>query len=252
MFENGGGTLYTFDEFVARIFDEMEWNDLPLPVTNEQFMDHFRRSVLNPFSQFAPQQVTIRFGDEARIDMPGNYTSFRRYRMPMYRFPTQTLLGVSSVEPISNLGYANEYGAVPFLGAPDTMLMAMSEIRMAASIGTQTTRSLTTRFQKPDILDLYGGYTGCNYEAILLLSHDISLSTIPDTAFEQLFELALLDTKAFFFSELKRKDGLDTGIGNIQLKIEDWANAAEEKRQLLKTWQQEGYNLDIESLHYFN
>ena len=170
----------------------------------------------------------------------------------MYRFPTQTCLGVSYVEPLSNLGYANEYGSVPFLGAPDTMLMALAEIRMAASLGSQTTRSLTTRFTKPDILDLYGGYTGCSYEAMILLSHDLSLSTVPDTAFEQLFELALLDTKAYFFSELKRKDGLDTGVGNIQLKIEDWSNAAEEKRQLLKTWQQEGFNLDIESIHYFN
>lgn len=252
-FENqGGGSLYTLEEFFARIFDELEWEDMPLPVSNTEFQEHFERSVLNVFSQYSPRQEIIRFGEECRVNLPGDSASFRRYKMPMYRFPTSHLFGVASVEPISNLGYSNEYGPVPFMGAPDSMLMAMADIRMYASMGSSTNRSLTTRFTKPDILDLYGGYVGCSYEAILLLSHDLSLSTIPDTAFEHLFELAILDTKAYLYSKLKRKDSLDTGVGNIQLKIEDWSGAAGEKRELLRRWQEEGYNLDIDSMHYFN
>ena len=251
-FENaGGGSLFSLDEFFARIFDEIEWEDMPLPVSNTEFMEHFDRSVLKVFSQFYPRQEIIRFGEECRVKLAENSAAFRRYKMPMYRFPTSVLFGVASVEPISNLGYSNEYGPVPFLGAPDTLLMAMSDIRMFASMGSATNRSLTTRFIKPDCLDLYGGYTGCTYEAILLLSHDLSLSTIPDTAFESLFELAILDTKAYFYSKLKRKDGLETGVGNIQLKIEDWSGAAEEKKNLLNRWKEEGYNLDIDVVHYY-
>lgn len=252
LFENQGGSLYTLDEFIARIFDDLEWEDLPLPVSNEKFMEHFNRSVIKPFSQFCPQQVKIRFGDEALITPEGSIGNYRRYRLPMYRFPTQTCLGVSLVEPISNLAYSNEWNSVPFMAAPDALLMAMSDIRMYSAIGANTGRSLTTAFHKPDVLDLYGGYLGCTYEATILLSHDLSLSTIPDTAFEQLYELALLDTKAYFFSKLKRKDGLDTTVGTIQLKIEDWADAARERTELLKRWQDEGFNLDIDSAHYFN
>ena len=252
-FENGGkASLYTLDEFFARIFDDLEWEDMPLPVSNEELMDHFDRSVLRVFSQFAPRQEVIRFGEEARIPLASNTVSFRRYKMPMYRFPTSICLGVSSVEPISNLGYNNEYGPVPFMGAPDALLMASADIRMYAAMGASTNKSLTSRFTKPDILDLYGGYSGCSYEAILLLTHDMSLSTIPDTAFEQLYELALLDTKAYFYSKLKRKDGLETGIGNIQLKIDDWSSAAQDRKELLNRWKDEGYNLDIDNAHFFN
>lgn len=252
-FENGGGgSLYNLDTFFARIFDDIEWEDMPLPVTNQQMMDHFQRSVLNVFSQFYPRQEVIRFGEEARVPMDANNSAYRRYRLPMYRFPTSICLGVSSVEPLSNIGYPDSYGMVPFLGSPDTLLMAMADIRMLASMGAASSHSLTSRFTKPDVLDLYGGYSSCSYEAILLLSHDMSLSTIPDTAFEAFYELALLDTKAYFYSKLKRKDGLDTGVGNIQLKIDDWSNAAQERKELLNTWKQEGYNLNIDEIHFFN
>jgi len=253
MFENRGNRgQYTLSEFIARIFDDMEWEDLPLPVSNEEFMNHFERSVLKPFSVFCPKQEIIRINDNELVTLKDSISSFRRYKLPMYRFPTQTCYGVSSIEPISNLAYSNEWNSIPYMAAPDALLMAMADIRMYSAIGANTGRSITTRFSKPDILDVYGGYIGCTYEVTMLLSHDMSLSTIPDTAFEDLYQLALLDTQAYFYSKLMRKEGLDTGVGSIQLKIDQWANSKEERNQLIEKWKMEGYNLDIDSMHYFN
>lgn len=251
-FESSGMSLYTLDEFFARLMDDLEWEDLPLPCTNQQLMDHFERSVLKPFSQFAPRQEKIRFGEEARVQLPPNSASFRRYRLPMYMYPGATCFGVACVEPVSNLGYSDEFGGIPFMGMPDQMLMAMADIRMYSSLGAASNRSLTTDFKKPDILDLYGGCYGTAYEAIMLLSHDLSLSTVPDSAFEDLYELALLDTQAYFYSKLMRKEGLDTGVGQIQLKIDQWSNAKEERKALLQKWRDEGYNIDINSLQFFS
>lgn len=252
-FENGGGgSLYNLTDFFARILDDMEWEDMPLPVTNEQLMRHFDRSILRPFSQYHPRQETIRFGDEARIELPNNEFNFRRYRLPMYRFPTSICLGVASVEPINFIGYPDSYGMIPFLGSPDGLIMAMSDVRTLSALGAATTRSLTPRFTKPDMVDLYGGYAGCAYEAVILLSHDMSLSTIPDTSFESFYEFALLDMKAYFYSKLKRKDGLDTGVGSIQMKIDDWSGARQERDELVRRWRDEGYNFDYESMEYFN
>ena len=251
MLENGRKSLYTYDEFIARILDELDWNDMPMPVSNKDFMEHFRRSVLNPFSVFCPREEIIKIGEENRIAAQESFSSFRRYKLPSYLFPTQAILGVSYIEPISNLGYSNEY-RIPYFGSPDSLLMALSDVRMAASIGTQITRSVTTRFTKPDILDVYGGYTGCCYELGMLLSHDISLSTVPDTAFEDLYKLAALDVKDYFYSKLKRKDNIETASLNISLKIEDWANAGNEKAELLETWKREGYNLNIDYVQFFN
>lgn len=250
-FENsGGGSLYSLSDFFARIFDDLEWEDMPLPVTNEQLMKHFDRSVLRPFSVFLPREEIVRFGEEARLYKNEEY-GYRTYRLPMYRFPTSSCLGVSRVEPLSSIGYPDGYSMMPFLGAPDMLMGIMSDIRMQASLGAATSHSLTTQFIKPDIIRLYGGYSQCSYEATMLLSHDLSLSTIPDTAFESLYQFALLDTKAYFYAKLKRKDNVDTGIGNIQLKIDDWSGAARERDELLNRWKEEGFNFGSDTLHYF-
>ena len=64
-------------------------------------------------------------------------------------------------------------------------------------------------------------------------------------------QLAVLDLEEYLYNQLKRKDQLDVGVGTINLKIDEWANARDEKKQLLETWDNEGANLDIDPINYF-
>jgi hypothetical protein len=83
------------------------------------------------------------------------------------------------------------------------------------------------------------------------MTHDLSLSTIAPGAFTHLRQLAKLDIEAFLYNKLKRLDNLDVGIGNIQLKIENWEGSEDRMRELLNSWDEGGANLDIDNISYF-
>ena len=83
------------------------------------------------------------------------------------------------------------------------------------------------------------------------MKHDLSLSTIDDGAFLDLKELATLDMKAYLYNKLKRKDSLDVGIGQIQLHIDDWSSAENDKKELLRQWREDGANMDFDHIRYW-
>lgn len=114
----------------------------------------------------------------------------------------------------------------------------------------QMTHSLTWDFKQPNILILYNGWSGGDYEIELAMDHDPSLSTIPPSAMSTFIELCQYDLEEYFYQKLKRVQNLDLGIGSIELKIDDWADAANKKRDLLKELD-ETCNLDYEHIMYF-
>ena len=49
---------------------------------------------------------------------------------------------------------------------------------------------------------------------------------------------------------MKRIQDLETGVGSINLRIDNWENAANEKRDLLRDWD-ENANLDLDAINFF-
>ena len=63
-------------------------------------------------------------------------------------------------------------------------------------------------------------------------------------------ELAALDLKWYLFKKLNRMTELDTGVGQISLKIDSWESAESEFRDLLRQWDESG-SLDTDRINYF-
>ena len=122
---------------------------------------------------------------------------------------------------------------------------------MAAGVASALAKAPTHEFIKPNKIKVYNGWAGGIYEVELLLAHDPSLATIPDGAMIDLKELATLDLEEYLYNKLKRKEGLEVGVGSIQLHIDDWSGAANEKRDLLKQWRDEGANFDFDHIRYY-
>ena len=49
--------------------------------------------------------------------------------------------------------------------------------------------------------------------------------------------LATLDVKKFMYDNLKLYGNLQTAYGNIDIKIDDWSNAEQEREQLIQEWE---------------
>jgi hypothetical protein len=77
------------------------------------------------------------------------------------------------------------------------------------------------------------------------VEHTENLSSIPPTAFESFHELAELDIKIFLYNTLKHYNEIQTAYGTISLKIDDWANAEQDRKDLIEKWR-DLYHLDGE------
>lgn len=244
--------LYNLNEFMWLIKSDVGIKDIPLPVSDNDLLKRFEMSALTDFSVLCPRVETFMV-NQNEVVSKGSETGKRytEYRIPPHVYQGTVVLGVTRFEAARPDGYADFYTPNAHWNTPDAVITAMGDLRMASGVASALAKAPTFQFRSPDRILVYNGWAGGVYEVEVLLRHDLSLSTIPPGAFRQLRELAVLDMKAYLYNELKRKDGGDVGIGTIQLKIDDWANADADRLALLKQWDEEGANLDIDHVRYF-
>lgn len=244
--------LYNLSEFITTIKEDLGIGDLPLPVSDKDIIDRFKRSALADFSVIYPYVKRCCISDDDLIKRPENsHHLYYEYRIPRWAYDGTDILNVASVDVARPSGYSDFYIPNANWSTPDAVIGAMADLRMAAGLASSLAKAPTHEFLKPDVLRLYNGWAGGIYEVELLLKHDPSLHTIPDGAFMDLRELATLDMKAYLYNKLKRKDRLDVGIGSIELHIDDWSSAEADRRELLRNWRDEGANLDFDHIKYY-
>lgn len=246
-------SLYNISEFLTVIKEDMGIKNIPLPVDDAELLKRMGNSALKEFSVRAPRAETILL-NESDIITPNEVNAYNRrvtYRLPTHKFTGSVILGVTRIDLATPMEYSNYYIPQGLWMSPDMLLGAIGDVKIAASMASNMGKAPTFKFTKPDKLMIYNGWYNGTYEVDILLSHDISLSTIPDTAFTHLRQLCVLDLEEYLYGQLKRSDNADVGIGNIQLKIDNWENAGEKKLELLKEWDENGANLDIDSVSYF-
>lgn len=244
--------LYTINEFMTLIKENIGINDLPMPVDDAELLRRFQTSALREFSARSPRVLTVMMGESERIQSSEFTSGTHRitYRIPKHYIDGAAIMGIARWDVAKPLGYSDYYVPQGSWASPDSVLTALADIKIAASTASAMGKAPTTRFLPPDRIEVYNGWANGTYECDLLLAHDISLSTISPTAFTHLIQLAELDIEEFLYNKLKRLDNLDVGIGNIQLGINAWEGAGSAKRELLKEWD-ESANLDIDTITYF-
>lgn len=244
--------LYNLSEFITTIKEDIGIKDLPLPVTDQQIVDRFKRSTLVDFSILYPRkEICMVSEDDMTERAKESMCSYYEYRIPKYIYEGSTILSISNFDVARPNGYSDLYIPTAGWSTPDAIIAAMADVRMAAGLSSALAKAPTWEFVKPNKIVVYNGWAGGMYQVELLMSHDVSLSTIPDGAFIELKELATLDLEEYLYNILKRRDGLEVGIGSINLKIDDWSSAASDKKELLKSWRENGANLDFDHIRYY-
>lgn len=244
--------LYNLSEFLTTIKEDIGIKDLPLPVTDQEIVDRFKRSTLVDFSIIYPRVETCMVSeDDMTKRAKDSMNTFYEYRIPKYIYEGSTILSVSNFDVARPNGYSDFFIPNANWSTPDAIISAMADVRMAAGVASALAKAPTWNFIKPNLIQVYNGWAGGIYQVELLMSHDVSLSTIPDGAFLDLKELATLDLEEYLYNIMKRKDQLEVGVGSINLHIDDWSNAASDKKELLKQWRESGANLDFDHIRYY-
>lgn len=239
--------LYTTSELLELIKEDMGLRDLPRVITDEKMIKRMYNSALKEFSIRCPYIVESYVNDNEKINsMDTMYGKKYIYKIPKTYYMDSKILYVTRVDPIGCDTHADFFDISL---APDILLGTIADYKLYSTLQQSIYPALTFHFTKPDKVEIYNGWGG-TYMVELALVHDISLATIPDTAMSSFRELALLDMEEYFYNTLKRIDNINTGAGEFQLKIDEWANAKDQKRDLLKSWDEDA-SLDVDSIKIF-
>jgi len=237
--------VYTTSELLNLIKQDMGLRDLPRTITDQDMLDRLQNSALKEFSIRCPYRVESYIGVNEKIDA-GMWNRRTVYRIPKTFYMGSSILQVNRVDPIGCDTYGEFFD---FSVAPDVLLSTLADYKLYATLQNSMYPALTFNFRKPDILEIYNGWIG-SYVVELSIIHDSSLATIPDGASSAFRQLALLDMEEYFYNSLKRIEDINTGVGQISLKVDQWSNAGQEKRDLLKQWDEDA-NLDVDAIMRF-
>lgn len=246
--------IYNLSEFLTLIKQDIGITDIALPVNDEELAKRIQASSLKEFSVRYPrlEEVTLSQANcVSRENMAVNGSA--TYIIPQDYYMGSQVLAVVGMDQSPRMGDGAALFYPSFnMGSADLMMTTIADIKAAAAMGQMMAHSPTFRFFAPNKIIVYNGWYGGTYIFELALMHDINLTTIPDTAMTHFRQLATLDIKAFLYNKLKRKDNLDAGIGSINLRLDSWEGAENEMRDLLKDWDENGANLDIDTINYWN
>ena len=221
---------------IATPFENLD--DTILTIINDVTLPVF--SIYNPVKE----SLTLNTHDLELLEKKADY---EKYLLP--EFTNRKLIYVFDVRydnsVLSGLGYYG--GGMPLMQG--NLLNQLTLANAGAQVMSLAIPKMTFKFEPPRTLTIYNAYSSAKIVLDLGFTHDKSLASIPETCREAFMQLALLDCKENLYPTLKHYTELNTAIGNINLKIDDWANAEEERKSLIEKWD-DTYHLDFQPVYY--
>lgn len=198
------------------------------------------------FSIYYPykEKLYINLHDLDVVDKSGDY---EKVLLPDYK--ERKLLYVFDINYDTSVlaGLSYYSGGTPLMQG--NLIDQMMLSNAGASLMNTMIPKITFNFEPPRTLTVYNIYSSTKLVMELGFEHDKSLATIPETAREEFLKLAMLDVKENLYPSLKQYTELNTAIGNINLKLDDWANAEDQRKELLEKYD-DTYHLDFKPMYY--
>lgn len=215
----------TISSLLRHIHRKLGTSHFEIPIDEEEIIDIIQQESLYTYSKFYPHFVRTTISIDDLIE--------HRTSSSMYRIPNPTslqIIGISRRIDNGRIGlYNNVFPAVSVMD-PITTQAAMDLI--SGSVVPKT-----FRYEPPDKIELFPRRLFMEKEMIeIKCIHKPDLSTITVNMKDEFFELCLLDVKDSIWQILKRKTDINSPFGTINLKIDDYAEAENQKKELLERW----------------
>lgn len=222
---------------------------IPLPISDEELYQLIILDrTLPTFSQVCPliEKVIMDIQTDAVPDredpvhIDGDSTTINTLlRIPPVK--PYRILGVASVRPHNRLSNLSMSSSFETLESYQDLAQAQS----LADLSSLMIPPMTFEYKAPDKVRLYNNHTYTSkLEVEVKYEHHPELFTIPDTARESFYKLALLDAKSWFYTNMNQFSEFETAYGHVTLKnIEEWSGADDKREELLNNWD-ETYHMD--------
>jgi hypothetical protein len=239
--------MMNLSEMITSIKMDLGIYGLSIPLENEEKKIHdvIKLKTIKTFSQFSPHIMRIDLDMKTLKVLKSNYNE-SIYVLPDV-FGDRKIITIRKVEQKNKL-LGNGYVS-PILDDSIDLYGGIMMGQAAANLSSTVIPPFTFKFTAPNLLHLFNMSTMANEATIEIgLEHHDNLMSIPNTSWESFYELAILDLKHFYYGILKHYNQLQTAHGTIDLHIDDWASAFQERKDLIERWR-DMYHLDAEQFY---
>ena len=216
---------------------------LPFDNINQLIQQIIEEFTVPTFSLYCPDRKIMRVNVKESFEVLDRQTTYTEFLIPDTK--NFKVLYVNDVyyneDQLTNLGY---YAGMVPMGMYDVPFVNQMMLNnLSAQIINKAVPKMTFRWMPPRRLQLYN----CYWSNVMMFDwsfeHSRSLNTIPDDALNAFMDLALLDVKENLYPTLAQYVEQNTQYGSIRLPIDNWANAEQERKELLNQWD-DVYHLD--------
>lgn len=216
---------------------------LPFDNINQLIQQIIEEFTVPTFSLYCPDRKIMRVNVKESFEVLDRQTTYTEFLIPDTK--NFKVLYVNDVyyneDQLTNLGY---YAGMVPMGLYDVPFVNQMMLNnLSAQIINKAVPKMTFRWMPPRRLQLYN----CYWSNVMMFDwsfeHSRSLNTIPDDALNAFMDLALLDVKENLYPTLAQYVEQNTQYGSIRLPIDNWANAEQERKELLNQWD-DVYHLD--------
>lgn len=212
--------------------------------TIQDILTDITRPVFSIYSPFK-ERCTI---DTSDLEILEKTETYKKYLLP--EFPNRKLLYVYDVYYDSSMlsGFGYYSGGMPLMQG--NLINQVMLANAGAEVMNYMIPKMTFEFEPPRTIFIWNAYAATKVVMEFGFEHDKSLASIPDTQEESFMKLALLDVKENLYPTMKQYSEINTAIGTINLKIDDWQNAEQERNELINLWD-DTYHLDNSKPFYW-
>lgn len=126
-------------------------------------------------------------------------------------------------------GYPNRFGRYSSANLYETVVnanLAYADLQLLGSVA----EAPIPRFEQPNIMWINKSYAKAfSFNITFCLDNDTNIITLDSKAYEAIKRLFIFDLKATIYDEYSTWSNLDTTLGTIDLKIDDWSGAESER-----------------------
>lgn len=215
---------------------------LPTIDIEKSLIEVIKYNSLRTFSQYFPHKTVVQFDID---DLKAVRTTYQKstYEIPKM-YTDMGIYCVTKVDPINHLYDGNYWGGSPMINATTDLYESSMLGAATYDLMSMITPPFTWRFDQPKYLTIFNMTTFLTkLEIELGIKHFDNLSSITPTMEEDFFELAVLDSKVYLYNTLKHYDNIETVLGTIQLHIDEWSGAEQDRLNKIQEWKQ-NYHLE--------
>lgn len=209
-------TLPSLNKLYPRLFKTILHTDKLIPVENDSV------------SKYVGYRIPLELTEGLKITgIKSLYTGVGGFDTGNYR-ENNGYLGST----VWRAGMPNKFGRYSSANLYESVFGALVNYTDLQLMGTIQEAPIP-RFEPPNIMWINRTYGSAKTMYVtLLLENDKNLLTIDDTVYEGVKRLFILDLKKTIYNRFGMLSNIDTSIGTIDLKIDDWSGASQERDEL--------------------